>query len=53
MYDIYFMYSFGYMLLRTVLVSLFAASVHEESRKPLTVMFGVPAAGFSAEVGVG
>ncbi|KAJ1528361.1 hypothetical protein ONE63_006780 [Megalurothrips usitatus] len=49
-YNLYFSYSFGYMLLRTVLVSLFAASVNDQSRRPLPVLFGVPAEGFSHEV---
>ncbi|XP_052123167.1 gustatory receptor for sugar taste 64e-like isoform X2 [Frankliniella occidentalis] len=49
-YNLYFIYSFGYMLLRTVLVSLFAASVNDQSRRPLRVLFGVPAEGYTHEV---
>ncbi|KAK3912603.1 Gustatory receptor for sugar taste 64e [Frankliniella fusca] len=49
-YNLYFIYSFGYMLLRTVLVSLFAASVNDQSRRPLRVLFAVPAEGYTHEV---
>lgn len=49
-YNAYFFFSFSYMLLRTVLVSLFAASVNDQSRRPLPVLFSVPAEGFSHEV---
>ncbi|XP_023246190.1 gustatory receptor for sugar taste 64f-like [Copidosoma floridanum] len=47
---IYFCFSFGFLLLRTVAVSLYAANIHEESLLPASVLYNVETTSFSIEV---
>ncbi|KYM99149.1 Putative gustatory receptor 64f, partial [Cyphomyrmex costatus] len=47
---IYFCYSFGFLLARTTAVSLYAASIHDESRLPAPILYSVTSSGYSNEV---
>ncbi|XP_076235177.1 gustatory receptor for sugar taste 64f [Calliopsis andreniformis] len=47
---IYFGFSFGFLLARTTLVSLCAASIHDESLLPAPVLYSVSESSFSTEV---
>ncbi|XP_028050888.1 gustatory receptor for sugar taste 64f isoform X2 [Monomorium pharaonis] len=47
---IYFCYSFGFLLSRTTAVSLYAASVHDESRLPAPILYSVPGSSYNTEV---
>lgn len=47
---VYFFFSFGYLLLRTCVVSLYAASIHDESKEPRRVLYSVPSESFCSEV---
>lgn len=47
---IYFFTSFGFLILRTVYVSLYGAWIHDESRKPIDVLNSVPASIYNLEV---
>ncbi|XP_020278415.1 gustatory receptor for sugar taste 64e-like isoform X2 [Pseudomyrmex gracilis] len=47
---IYFCFSFGFLLARTTAVSLYAASVHDESRLPAPILYSVTGSSYSNEV---
>jgi len=47
---IYFCFSFGFLLARTMAVSLYAASVHDESRLPAPILYSVSGSSYSNEV---
>ncbi|XP_076645882.1 gustatory receptor for sugar taste 64f isoform X2 [Halictus rubicundus] len=47
---IYFGFSFGFLLARTTLVSLYAASIHDESLLPAPILYSVSGSSFSTEV---
>ncbi|CAG2069272.1 unnamed protein product, partial [Timema podura] len=47
---VYFYYSFGYLLLRSVSVSLFAASIYDETKEPKAILYSVPSESFNVEV---
>ncbi|XP_075233505.1 uncharacterized protein LOC142331462 isoform X3 [Lycorma delicatula] len=47
---IYFVYSFSYLVTRTCAVSLFAATIYDESKKPVSVLFSVPSECYCIEV---
>ncbi|XP_076392796.1 gustatory receptor 5a for trehalose isoform X6 [Megachile rotundata] len=47
---IYFGFSFGFLLARTMVVSLCAASIHDESLLPAPVLYSVSGSNFSTEV---
>jgi hypothetical protein len=47
---VYFYLSFGYLLLRTVAMALYAASVYDESRVAKDVLYAVPAHNYQVEV---
>lgn len=47
---VYFFYSFGFILARTIAVSLYAAWINDESRKPLEVLHSIPSGYYSTEV---
>ncbi|XP_076289417.1 gustatory receptor for sugar taste 64f [Lasioglossum baleicum] len=47
---IYFGFSFGFLLARTTLVSLYAASIHDESLLPAPILYSVSGTSFSTEV---
>ncbi|CAL7948745.1 unnamed protein product [Xylocopa violacea] len=47
---IYFGFSFGFLLARTTVVSLCAASIHDESLLPAPILYSVPGSSFSTEV---
>lgn len=49
---VYFWYSFGFVLVRTLVMLFCAASVHDASRTPLTILRGVPSKAYSVEVGI-
>ncbi|XP_054732844.1 gustatory receptor for sugar taste 64e-like [Anastrepha obliqua] len=38
----YFWFSLGFLLMRTLMLSLYSAEIHDESRRPLIVFRGVP-----------
>jgi hypothetical protein len=42
--------SFGYLLLRTMAVALYAASIYDESRTAKDVLYAVPAHNYQVEV---
>ncbi|XP_065215626.1 gustatory receptor for sugar taste 64f-like [Planococcus citri] len=46
----YFVYSFTYLVLRTIVVSLFAASIYDQSKQPKTLLFCVPSESYCTEV---
>lgn len=46
----YFLYSFAFLILRTIAVSLFASNVHTESKKPAEVLNSLPNYTFNIEV---
>ncbi|KZC11436.1 Putative gustatory receptor 64f [Dufourea novaeangliae] len=47
---LYFGFSFGFLLARTTLVSLCAASIHDESLLPAPILYSVSGSSFSTEV---
>ncbi|XP_023708030.1 gustatory receptor for sugar taste 64f [Cryptotermes secundus] len=47
---VYFYWSFGFLILRTVTMSLSVASINDESHLPRSVLFAVPARGYNVEV---
>ncbi|XP_069702288.1 gustatory receptor for sugar taste 64f-like [Periplaneta americana] len=47
---VYFYLSFGYLLLRAGMVSLYAANVNEESHVPRAILFSVPSESYCTEV---
>lgn len=47
---VYFYWSSGLLLVRTVTVSLSVASINDESRLPTSVLFAVPTDGYNMEV---
>ena len=47
----YFGFSFGFLLARTAAVSLYAASVHDESLKPAPILYSISDISYSREVG--
>ncbi|XP_078034005.1 gustatory receptor for sugar taste 64f isoform X2 [Augochlora pura] len=48
--EIYFGFSFGFLLARTTLVSLCAASIHDESLLPAPILYSVSGSSFNTEV---
>lgn len=52
MESIYFFFSFGLLLGRTVAVCLFAARVHDEGQRPLRYMYSIPSSIYNEEVGI-
>lgn len=47
---VYFCFSFGFLLARTTAVSLYAASVHDESRLPAPILYSVSGSSYGNEV---
>ncbi|XP_021926063.1 gustatory receptor for sugar taste 64f-like isoform X2 [Zootermopsis nevadensis] len=47
---VYFYVSFGYLLLRTIAMALYAASIYDESRVAKEVLYAVPAHSYQVEV---
>ncbi|XP_031780266.1 gustatory receptor for sugar taste 64f isoform X3 [Nasonia vitripennis] len=47
---VYFCFSFGFLLSRTSAVSLYAATVHDESLLPAPILYSVCSASYSTEV---
>jgi hypothetical protein len=47
---VYFFVSFGYLLFRTVAVSLCAASIYDESRATKDILYAVPTQSYKIEV---
>lgn len=47
---VYFVFSFTYVVVRTCTVSLYAASVNHQSKKPKGVLFSVPTECYGVEV---
>nr|QHN69210.1 gustatory receptor 5a [Sirex nitobei] len=47
---VYFCFSFGFLLARTAAVSLYAASVHDESLLPAPILYSVSGSSYSMEV---
>jgi hypothetical protein len=47
---VYFFVSFGYLLFRTVAVSLCAASIHDESQATKDILYAVPTESYKIEV---
>ena len=48
--SVYFYWSLGNLLLRTVAMALYAASVYDESRVAKDVLYAVPAHNYQVEV---
>ncbi|XP_033228444.1 gustatory receptor for sugar taste 64f-like isoform X5 [Belonocnema kinseyi] len=46
----YFCFSFGFLLVRTAAVSLYAAGIHDESVLPAPVLYSVSSSNYSTEV---
>jgi len=47
---LYFVFSFTYMVGRTCAVSLYAASINDQSKKPKAILFSVPTESYGVEV---
>lgn len=47
---LYFVYSFTYLVGRTCAVSLYAAAINDQSKKPKAVLFSVPTECYGVEV---
>nr|AXF48828.1 gustatory receptor GR3 [Lobesia botrana] len=47
---VYFVYSFGFLITRSLAVSLLASRVHSASREPAYTLYCVPSASYSVEV---
>lgn len=50
---IYFWFSFCLLVSRIMVMTLFAADINEESRKPAEVLRAIPSSGFCIEVSEG
>ena len=48
--NIYFIYSFGFLIMRTVFVSLFAASINDESKNIKKELYSVSSHNYCEEV---
>lgn len=48
--SVYFYWSFGNLLLRTVAMALYAGNVYDESRVAKDVLYAVPARNYQVEV---
>lgn len=46
---IYFWFSLFFLILRTFAVSLFAARIHDESRKPIKILRAIPSSSWNNE----
>lgn len=46
----YFVFSFGFLLFRTIAVSTYAAWVNDESKEPMSVLCSVPSSVYNKEV---
>lgn len=46
----YFVYSFGFLIARSLAVSLIASRVHTASREPVQALYFVPSAAYCVEV---
>jgi len=49
---IYFVFSFTYLVGRTCAVSLYAASINDQSKKPKAILFSVPTESYGVEVNI-
>lgn len=47
---VYFFFSFGFLILRTVCVSLYGAWINDESKKPIAILNSVPSFVYNLEV---
>lgn len=47
---VYFLYSFSFLLLRSLTVSLIVSKVHTASRSPAEYLYDVPSSDYSNEV---
>lgn len=47
---IYFFVSFGFMILRTIFVSLYGAWINDESKRPISILNSVPSTVYNVEV---
>lgn len=47
---VYFFVSFGFMILRTILVSLYGAWINDESKRPISVLNSVPTSVYNVEI---
>lgn len=50
--NVYFWFSLVFLVGRTVLMSLFAAKINDESKKPAIFIRAIPNANYSIEVGL-
>ncbi|KAJ8940981.1 hypothetical protein NQ318_011714, partial [Aromia moschata] len=48
--SIYFFYSFGFLVLRLLVVSLYAAWLNDEAKKPLEYLYSVPTEHYCTEI---
>ncbi|XP_017784287.1 PREDICTED: uncharacterized protein LOC108567973 [Nicrophorus vespilloides] len=46
----YFFFSFGFLIMRTIFVSIYAASVNDESKKPISILSSVPSHVYNLEI---
>lgn len=47
---LYFFFSFGFLIVRTVSVSIYGAWINDESKKPITILNSVPSHVYNLEV---
>lgn len=47
---VYFFFSFGFLIIRTIFVSLYGAWVNDESKKPIPILNSVPSSVYNIEV---
>jgi hypothetical protein len=47
---VYYFFSFGFLMARTVAVTLYGAWINDESKKPLQILHSVPSEHYCGEV---
>ncbi|XP_025832380.1 gustatory receptor for sugar taste 64e-like [Agrilus planipennis] len=47
---VYFFFSFGFLIMRTLCVSLYGASVNDESNEPTDILFNLPSKRYNIEI---
>lgn len=48
--SVYFFYSFGFLVLRLLVISMYGAWLNDEARKPLDILYAVPSEHYCTEV---
>ncbi|XP_018561572.1 gustatory receptor for sugar taste 64e-like [Anoplophora glabripennis] len=48
--SVYFFYSFGFLVLRLLVISMYGAWLNDEARKPLDILYAVPSEHYCTEI---